>query len=143
MHLGRITASLILALAGMAILGDPDVRMVGASCAGFRLLPHALAAAPIVFVGTVIATRDSGATAIVHVDEVWRGRNVPQTAVVHGSAGAETRYFRKGRRYLFAPEATKLTPPYSDNDCTATRPYTASLARYRPRGAHAPHRIRP
>jgi hypothetical protein len=135
---GRFIAAVVLAVAGAVNAGSVSPYPAAASCALPPALRTILGTNPVIFVGTVIATRDHRTTAVVRVDEVWRGRHVPRRVLVESGLNSESRYFRKGRRYLFVPEAISLVPPYQDDDCTATRPYTPALNRYRPRGAHRP-----
>jgi hypothetical protein len=127
--------SLVLAGAWSVTVARP--QSVTASCVGFSLAQE-LATAPVIFVGTVTATRDHGVWAAVRVEEIWKGRHVPRRVTIDGYAGAESRYFQRGVRYLFVPERVTQRSPYADDDCTGTRRYTASLGRYRPRGAHRP-----
>jgi hypothetical protein len=142
-HLERLVVCSLMLFTIAEIRGS-QVQPALASCVSAQPIARVLARAPIVFVGTVLATSNNSRTATVLVDDVWRGTHVPQTVVVRGSpvagngATSVDRSFVKGLRYLFVPESTTGFSPFQDNICTATRRYTAALARYRPRGAHHP-----
>lgn len=141
----RTLASLSLmtfSVAG-ALLGE-GARPVDASCIGAQHLPQVLASAPVVFVGRVVSTSNLQRTAVVRVQEVWRGKHVSAKVIVLGSGATGNaitsvdRHFQKGVRYLFVPVPMQRTSPFQDNNCTATQPFTATLIRYRPVGAHRP-----
>jgi hypothetical protein len=106
-----------------------------ASCQEFPPLEQHLAQAEVVFVGTVSGITDERRTALVEVEEVWSGPELPARVTVHGGfedLGFTTadRYFDEGVRYLFAPSlnAGRL----EDNSCTATREWTDDLVALRP-----------
>jgi hypothetical protein len=126
------------ALVIVATLAGPSARSAQASCAIIPPLPRVLATAPVVFVGTGIATRNHSMTAVVRVQDVWRGKHVPKIAEVNNDSPEDFRLFRKGVIYLFIPEAVARPSPYQDNACSATRRYSQVLVRYRPRNAHRP-----
>lgn len=101
-------------------------------------MQHLAASAPVVFVGTVLSSDHDGRLAHVRVDQVWNGPDVPQTVEVRGGPGTLLpnehsdidRTYAVGRRYLFVP--TNASPPFEDDFCTATMPYTSTVARYTP-----------
>ena len=130
--------SFALTLVSVAALVVPTARPAQASCALLPPLPRVLATAPVVFVGKVIATRNHSMTALVRVQDVWRGKHVPKIAEVNNDSPEDFRLFPKGVIYLFVPEATSRLSPYRDNACSATRRYSRALARYRPINAHPP-----
>ncbi len=138
MELRTLTTTFALALVSVAALAAPTARPVQASCALLPPLPRVLATAPVVFVGKVIATRNHSMTAMVRVQDVWRGKHVPKIAEVNNDSPEDFLLFRKGVIYLFVPEAISRLSPYQDNACSATRRYSRALARYRPRNAHRP-----
>lgn len=47
------------------------------------------------------------------------------------------RTYESGRRYLFVPFNDR--PPFHDNSCSATQPYTVAVASYAPSDARAPN----
>jgi hypothetical protein len=144
MRYRRFLAVGVAALASAGLVPVVSLQPVNASCLGFMPLRKSIATAPIVFVGTVTATHNQGRTAVVHVTDVWRGQHVPRTVRLFGSPTTGTavtsvdRTYTVGGKYLFVPAATRTRPPYDDNNCSATRPYTKALAQYRPAGAHLP-----
>jgi len=141
--IGRLTVCAFMLL-GSTVLVGADVQSAVASCAIPQPLPQVLATAPVVFIGTVITTRNNARTATVHVAEIWRGKHIARTVVVRGSyvtghqATSVDRFLQVGVRYLFVPEPMTQVSPFQDNNCTATQPYRAALRKYRPRHAHRP-----
>ncbi len=133
-----------LTLLSITELFGADAQPAMASCAVPQPLVRVLATAPVVFTGTVIATRNNARTATVHVDEIWRGKHIARTVVVRGSyvtghqATSVDRFFQNYIRYLFVPEPLTRISPFQDNNCTATQPYRAALREFRPRNAHRP-----
>lgn len=128
----------VLALVCTVGLGHRFSLPVAASCAVVPSLPAALDKARIAFVGTVLRTENRSTTAVVRVEQVWRGEHVPRLVIDRAGISAESRHFQQGRRYLFIPEAVTRTSPYIDDSCTATRLWTPALTKYRPRSAHRP-----
>jgi hypothetical protein len=63
-------------------------------------------------------------TAIVRVQDVWRGKYVPKIAEVDNDSPEDFRSFRQGVTYLFVPWSVSLASPYQDNSCSATRRIT-------------------
>lgn len=131
----------LLALGAFGVIGTAGAQ---ASCARLTSpsLQEHVAAAPLVFVGTVVSTSDGDRVARVRVESIWKGPDLPAYVDVHGSPasgwGAATsvdRRFRAGERDLFVLFSDR--PPYQDNNCSATQPYTAEL------GALAPDDARP
>lgn len=117
-----------------------------ASCAGGVSLTEAIHSAPTAFVGTVTGVSDRGRRAQVHVDDVWKGVDLPADVAVVGSpdvSAAATdvdRMFTNDRQYLFVP--TSGGPQsFQDNSCTQTQPYSDALVSMRP--ASAPGRPAP
>ena len=114
-----------------------------ASCAGPPTEPAvAIAAAPVAFVGTVEATSNGNRVALVRVESVWRGPNLPTKVIVKGTpdeAAAATsvdRIFGPGTRYLFLP--INFASPFEDNSCTATQVYSSAIANLAPADARPP-----
>jgi hypothetical protein len=139
----RWSAALIV-VGALAFAGGQTAE---ASCAGggpgSPSLGDRIAAAPTVFVGTVVYTSDQDRVARVKVESIWRGPQLPAYLDVHGSpvsgpfvASSVDRHYQSGRRYLFVP--VNANPPFDDNSCSLTQPYTAELTAYAPGDARAP-----
>lgn len=106
-----------------------------ASCVEFPPLEEHLARADVVFLGTVTSVTDQQRTALVRVEEIWRGSELPAEVTVHGGFDPEAftsvdRSFEVGARYLFAPAIRDGR--LQDDSCTATQPWTDELADLRP-----------
>ncbi|MGH2995082.1 MAG: hypothetical protein ACRDM9_02065 [Gaiellaceae bacterium] len=131
-------------------LGAPPVAR--ADCAQLGPLEQTLAAAEVVFVGTVTGLENDSRTATFRVEEVWKGR-LGETVVVNGGASfqelerAESqgyrlftsvdRTFEIGARYLVVPFGT-AGKVLADNACSGTQPYRSELDSFRPSAASAP-----
>lgn len=137
MKLRKLFVTFTLALATSA-LGRANPQAAVASCAFAPSLARGLATARVVFVGRVVATRNRSRTAVVRVQDIWRGTDVPKIAIVNNDSGEDSRLFRKGVTYLFFPEPLSHVSPYWDNACSATQRYSPALAKYRPKHAHRP-----
>jgi hypothetical protein len=131
---------MLLALGALGVIGSTGAQ---ASCAMPRPLPEILASAPLVFVGTVVSTSDGDRVARVKVESIWKGPDLPAYLDVHGSpvsggGGATSidRRYRSGERDLFVLLSDR--PPYQDNNCSATQPYTADVAALAPADARTP-----
>ena len=127
--MSRVWVAALLAIGAFGVMGTGGAQ---ASCAQMPSLQDAVATAPLVFVGTVVSTSDGDRVARVSVESIWKGPDLPAYVDVHGSpaAGGGTatsvdRRFRVGERDLFVLFSDR--PPYQDNSCSATQPYTAGL----------------
>jgi hypothetical protein len=124
------------AAAAVALAAVP----ASASCVPGAPVPQRIAQANVAFVGTVLRTSDGGRTAVVSVEQVWKGSVASDVevrgAVESGAVTSVDRTYEKGTRYLFIPLGERA--PFRDNSCSGTTAYTADLDRYRPAGAHAP-----
>lgn len=104
--------------------------------------PGSFATAPVVFVGTVVSTANSGREATVKVESIWRGPDLLTYVRVIGTpepaaqATSVDRAYQAGQRYLFVPQ--NASSPFQDNNCSATQPYTSALASQAPADARAP-----
>jgi hypothetical protein len=123
-----------------------------ASCAPLPPLTEALAAADVVFVGTVTGLEYDRRTATFDVEEVWKGE-VGGSVLVNGGPPLEEleraereglgiatsvdRTFELGVRYLVVPREAS-GDVLSDDSCSATQPYASNLDRFRPAGTEAP-----
>jgi hypothetical protein len=137
MKLRKLFVTFTFALASSA-LGKANPQPAVASCAFAPSLARGLATARVVFVGRVVATRNRSRTAVVRVQDIWRGTHVPKIAIVNNDSGEDYRLFRKGVTYLFFPEPLSHVSPYWDDACSATQRYSPALAKYRPEHAHRP-----
>jgi len=138
MNLRNLLTAFILTFASLGILGRTDQQIVVASCALAPSVSRGLATAPVVFVGKVVTTKNRSRTAVVRVQDIWRGSHVPKIATLNKEYREHCRSFRKGVTYLFLPEPLSRVSPYWDDACTATRWYSRALAKYRPKNAHHP-----
>lgn len=118
-------------------------------CVPLGPLAEEMAAAPVVFIGTVTGLEHDRRTATFRVEEVWKG-DVGAAALVHASMwsieaiekaereghelAAGDRRFELGARYLVVPYEVS-GEIFRDGMCTATRPYASRLDRFRPAGA--------
>jgi hypothetical protein len=130
MRTRRAAAAITL---GLGTLLTPSV--VAASCAEFPPIGQHLDQAEVVLVGTVIAVTNEERTALVAVEEIWRGPELPAEVRVYGALEdlgftSGDRYFEAGVRYLLAPSFSDGR--LEDNACTATRQWSEDLAAYRP-----------
>jgi hypothetical protein len=121
-------------------LGAPSPAF--ASCALRPSFPASLQGAQVVFVGTVTSASNGGRKATVQVEAIWYGPDLPAQVEVIGSpalngATSIDRSFQPGVRYLFVP--TNNQPPFQDNACSATQPYSPEMAAYAPDGARQVH----
>jgi hypothetical protein len=130
----------LFAVSAFYVIGTAGVE---ASCVMPRPLPESVATAPLVFVGTVVSTADGDRVAHVKVESIWKGHNLPTYIDVHGSpasgfgvATSVDRRYRAGERDLFVLFSDQ--PPYQDNSCSATQPYTAQVAALAPADAKLP-----
>lgn len=115
-----------------------------ASCAvSPQQTPSSFATAPVVFVGTVVATSNGDREATVRVESIWRGTEMLTYVRISGTPepGAQAtsidRTYQLGMRYLFVPENS--SSPFQDDNCTATQLYTTALASQAPSAARPPH----
>ncbi len=113
-----------------------------ASCAfSPEQIRGSFANAPVVFVGTVVATSNGDREATVRVESIWRGPDLLTYVRISGTPepGGHTdvdRTYQAGKRYLFVP--VNSSSPFQDNNCTATQLYTTALASQAPSEARPP-----
>jgi hypothetical protein len=139
----RSRARALIVAAAMAVLVSGLTlvlpRSALASCVMPSPLPDRLQAARAVFVGTVVSVSDRGRRAQVSVETIWKGPDLPREVEVLGSSagsgGATSidRTFQANQRYLFVLADER--PPFTDNSCSATQPFTAAVAAYTPADA--------
>jgi hypothetical protein len=137
--MGRRVAWLLMLSLGLAALAPAGAW---ASClADPRTLKEVVRDSNVVFVGTVMSVSNRDRWAVVRVDEVWKGPQLPPEVEVRAGPQSETeatsndRMFKAGVRYLFVPlgEAS----PFSDNICSHTTEWRDELDAARP-GASLP-----
>jgi hypothetical protein len=136
---------LLVTLLVLAAVLPPLVSSeASASCAALPgQIAGSFASAPVVFVGTVVSTRNGDREATVKIESIWRGPDMVTYVRVVGTPepGAQAtsvdRTYQAGKRYLFVPENS--SSPFRDNNCTATQPYTSALASQVPADAREPH----
>jgi hypothetical protein len=134
-HVGH-RAVLLLALVAVRLAWRGPVE-ADASCVAPSPLAASLQSAAVVFVGTVVSTTDGGRRATLRVESVWKGTDVSSQVEVVGSpvsgpftASSVDRTYQSGQRYLFVPFNDR--PPFQDNACSATQPYSSVLDAYAP-----------
>jgi hypothetical protein len=109
-----------------------------ASCLPPADLGVAIASGEVVLVGIVDRVENNGRWATVRVEERWYGAAAVGASVLvrggpePGTATSTDRTFAVGGRYLFV--TTAGNGHLVDNLCTVTQPWSAELARHRPRG---------
>lgn len=136
----RVLAVLVVACAAGTAMAMP----AAASCAlDGRTLDDVLAAADVVFVGTVADVRHD-TTAQFDVEEVWKG-DVPARVTVQGGpdgpgiATSVDRSWRPGTRYLVVPRV--VAGELRDDQCSPTREWTDELEEFRPATAGPPQSV--
>ena len=148
----RTLVSRSITLFGATVAALALTQTAAADCMVLPPLDKALAAAPVVFVGTVIDTKHDGRTATFDVEEIWKG-SVGARVVVNGgpaigemekaeangqvAATSVDRAYEQGVRYLVVPFGAN-GEVLTDNACSSTQPYTAELASHAPPGAAPP-----
>lgn len=98
--------------------------------------PATIAAADVVFVGTLTAADATGSQATFAVEEVWKGYDLASVVTVTGSPGQWSRP-ASITRYLVLARVTGGTLQLGV-ECNQAYPWDASLAAERPATAHPP-----
>jgi len=137
--LGTISG-VLLTLMGLMV---PATLQVDAACLAPRPGFDPVAHARVAFLGTVASSTNDQQQALVRVESVWRGPQLPAEVAVESSVlpppgvGIEDlAIFIPGTRYLFLPENTGQ--PFKFGGCGGPTEYTSALDRYRPGTAHSP-----
>jgi hypothetical protein len=117
----------LAAVVVVSLLATPGIAF--AQCPPIPAAEFAIDKANTVFVGRVVAVEEQGTVAEMRVLSIWKGRDIPETVEVRGSAGAATsgsdaRRFEVGRNYLVIPENSR--DPYLATACSATQAYAAA-----------------
>jgi hypothetical protein len=134
--LGRILPSVAIATA-LVVAPAPAL----ADCQMAPPIEEAVRTSELVFVGTVTALDNSGRSATVQVEEVWRGGEMPATVTIFGGTDPEQameddRTFEAGVRYVFVPFV--IDGRLVDNICTSTTRWVDDFAAFRPAGVQTP-----
>jgi hypothetical protein len=119
----------------------PVAGSAAASCAVMGSDEERLDSSEVVFVGRVTDTDNQDRWAIVEIDEIWWGPDVPGTVEVRGGerpgvGSSVDRSYEVGVRYLFA--VADRGGILTDNSCTMTRHWDDGLLRLRPVDARLP-----
>jgi hypothetical protein len=114
-----------------------------AECVTPAPLAERLREASVVFVGRVATTNNEGRTAVVRVEQVWKGAPVSDRVTVNGGPEGKLRTsvdrtFERGARYLFVPE--RDGGHLRDSSCSATVEYSADVAQLAPDTVTLPRR---
>ncbi len=124
--------------AAVAMLGG---RPALASCAELPDLESAFAEADVVFIGVVVELSNADRTAVMEVEQVWKGPQLPGEVTVLGGPddpGLFTSVDRTFERGTYVVFPVNSTPPFEDNACTLTQPTTTALDVINPFAAEPP-----
>jgi len=151
-HLRRVATSLVVAVGVLSYL-VMGATAASASCGRQPTIEESMARAELVFVGTAVEVTNSSRWATFAVEDIWKGQIDGDRAEVRGGGreGVGSSIDRKyllDTRYLVFALAPPTEPPllsgfygegvrWTDNDCSFTQPYTASLREARPTTARA------
>jgi hypothetical protein len=116
-------------------------RPASASCAALPDLETAFADADVVFIGVVIELSNLDRTAVMEVEQVWKGPQLPDVVTVHGGPddpGLITSVDRTFERATYVVFPVNSTPPFEDNECTLTQRTTTALDVINPFAAGPP-----
>ena len=98
--------------------------------------PATIAAADVVFVGTLTAADATGTQATFAVEEVWKGDDLPSLVAVTGSPG---QWFDPAPRTLYLVLATAAGGKlHVSNECNGAYGWDGSMGDLRPATAHPP-----
>ena len=133
----RLLVLSVLAAAVASLVGRPAL----ASCAELPDLETAFADAEVVFIGVVVELSNQDRTAVMKVEQVWKGPQLPAVVTVHGGPddpGVITsvdRTFEIGTYVVFPVNSS---PPFEDNACTLTQRTSTALDVINPFAAEPP-----
>ncbi len=133
----RPLAVSLLAVAVVVLAGRPAL----ASCAELPALETAFAEADVVFIGVVVELSNRDRTAVMEVEQVWKGPPPPDVVTVHGGPddpGMITSVDRTFERGTYVVFPVNSTPPFEDNACTLTQRTTTALDVINPFAAEPP-----
>lgn len=122
----RVLVVSVLAAASVALVPQP----ASASCAELPDLETAFAEADVVFIGLVLDLTNNDRTAVMEVEQVWKGPQLPDVVTVTGGPADANMFTSVDRTfgvgtYIVFP--VNSAPPFEDNDCTLTQRTTAAL----------------
>ncbi|MDQ6727806.1 MAG: hypothetical protein M3066_16820 [Actinomycetota bacterium] len=138
----------VLAIPLAALLGVVRAMAASASCSRPPPFKESLDRAQLVLVGTAVEVSNFGRWATFSVSDIWKGEvNGDRIRVRGGQSGggasSADRTYVLGTTYLVFAMAAVEYPPYygegpswTDNACSFTQPYSASLVGFRPGTAH-------
>lgn len=122
--MSRLVARLVLVGSGLLVL----LAAPGGATASCVMLPGGIEeqwqTSDVVFVGTVTATENMDRRALVDVEEIWKGGDLPAEVVVHGgpddpgTMSSVDRTYIAGTRYVFA--VMLVDGELQDNGCSGT-----------------------
>ena len=122
----RRLAALLLSGVMIPLAGLP----ASASCAEPPDLETGFADADVVFIGVVVELSNHDRTAVMEVEQVWKGPDLPEVVTVRGGpedpnvVTSADRTFELGTYVVFPVNSA---PPFEDNACTLTQHATAAL----------------
>jgi hypothetical protein len=122
----RVLTALFLAAAMIPL----DATSALASCAEPPDLETAFADADVVFIGVVVELSNKDRTAVMEVEQVWKGPDLPEVVTVRGGPEdpnvitSVDRTFERGTYVVFPVNSA---PPFEDNACTLTQRTTPAL----------------
>lgn len=132
--------STFVAASALTVLGTGTAL---ASCLAPPPLDQAIEEADLVFVATVIDLANQDRNALMEVEEIWKGPDLPGEVLVRGGETDDPnmftsvdRTYRFGVTYLVVSNDT--TPPIQDNACTSTQEFTVGMDDLRPADARPP-----
>ncbi len=117
----RLLAALFLA----AVMIPLGATSASASCAEPPDLETAFADADVVFIGVVVELSNNDRTAVMEVEQVWKGPELPDVVTVRGGpenpnvATSVDRTFERGTYVVFPVNSA---PPFEDNASQRTTP---------------------
>jgi hypothetical protein len=122
----RVLVVSVLVAASVALVPQP----ASASCAELPDLETAFAEAEVVFIGVVVDLTNNDRTAVMEVEEVWKGPQLPGVVTVNGGPTDASMFTSVDRTfgvgtYIVFP--VNSAPPFEDNACTLTQRTTAAL----------------
>ena len=135
MNVRRLFLVLSVSAASVSAVSAPASALCAAPPGGAFNIDEA----SFVFVGTVDSADDTGRTANVVVESVWKGQVDEHVQVQGGPANPQIfmsnqRTYDVGTRYLFMPFKGN-GEVFEDNGCSDTQEWRPKLARHAPEGA--------
>ncbi|GMR02318.1 MAG: hypothetical protein BMS9Abin20_0648 [Acidimicrobiia bacterium] len=122
----RALGASLLLTAAIAVVPQPAL----ASCAEPPDLETAFADAEVVFIGNVVELSNQDRTAVMQVEQVWKGPQLPDVVTVNGGPSDPSvitsvdRTFEVGTYIVFPINSD---PPFEDNACTLTQRTSTAL----------------